>query len=68
VENIWHASQNSHADIVACISGDKKGAAHIRCHSDIFLETFSETNWIFEFLSGKYPISKNKSSKMESGN
>jgi hypothetical protein len=25
----------------------------------------AKTNWIFEFLSGKYPISKNKSSEME---
>jgi hypothetical protein len=41
VEDIWHASQESHADTVACtmhacISGDKKGAAHIRRHFDIF--------------------------------
>jgi hypothetical protein len=36
VEDIWHASQESHADTFACISGDKKGAAHIRLNSDIF--------------------------------
>jgi len=42
----------------ACISRDKKGATHIRLNYDIFLETFAETNWIFEFLSGKYQFQK----------
>ena len=51
----------------ACISWVKKRATHIKRHSDIFWEKFAETNWIFEFLSGKYPISKKKLSKTESG-
>ena len=51
----------------ACISRDKKGAAHIRLNYDILWSQFAETNCMFEFLLGKYPISKNKSSKMESG-
>jgi hypothetical protein len=51
----------------ACISGDQKGDTHIRLNSDIFLEQFTKTNWIFEFLSGKYPISKKQSSETESG-
>jgi hypothetical protein len=51
----------------ACISGDKKRVVHIRLHSDILLAKFSETNWLFEFLSRKYPISKNKSSEIEFG-
>jgi hypothetical protein len=41
------------------------------CKSDSILIFFekklSATNWIFEFLSGKYPISKNETSKTESG-
>ena len=45
----------------------QKEATHIRLNYDIFREKFSEKNWIFEFLSGKYPISKNKFSEMESG-
>jgi hypothetical protein len=36
VEDIWYASQESHADTFACISGVKTGAAHIRRHYDIF--------------------------------
>ena len=36
VEHIWHASQESHAYIFACISGDKKGVVHVICHYDIF--------------------------------
>ena len=47
----------------AYISRDKKGAVHVRLHYDIFGEIFVETNWIFEFLSRKYPISKKNPSK-----
>ena len=36
----------------------QKGSHTLRLHFDIFREKFTETNWIFEFLSGKYPISK----------
>jgi hypothetical protein len=39
VEYIWHASHRLHVDTFsmcnACISGDKKGAAHIRLNYDI---------------------------------
>ena len=43
----------------ACILEDKQGAMHIRFNYDIFWAQFVETNCIFEFLSEKYPISKN---------
>jgi hypothetical protein len=66
VEDIWHASQESHADTFACISGDKKGVAHIRINYDIFFAKFAETNWIFEFFLEKYPISKKQSSETKS--
>jgi hypothetical protein len=67
VEDIWHASQESHADTIACISGDKKRVVQIRIHTVIFLAQFAETNWIFEFLLGKYPISKNNRLKQSLG-
>jgi hypothetical protein len=51
----------------ACISGDKMGSTHIILNFDIFYEKFSETKWIFELFSGKYPISKNKSPETEFG-
>jgi hypothetical protein len=51
----------------ACISEDKKGAAHIRFNYDIFLAKFTETNWIFEFLLENIQFQKKKSSETESG-
>jgi hypothetical protein len=50
-----------------CISGDKKGAAHIRLNSDIFLAQFAKTNWIFEFLLRKYQIKKKNRPKRSPG-
>jgi hypothetical protein len=71
VEDIWHASQGSHADTFPCAMHASQETKREPRTSDsimIFYEPqFAETNWIFEFLSGKYPISKKKSSEMESG-
>jgi hypothetical protein len=36
----------------------KNGVGHFRLYSENFYLEFVETNWIFEFLSEKYPISK----------
>jgi hypothetical protein len=61
VEYIWHASQESHADTFACTMHASQETKREPRTSDaimIFLRKFAETNWIFEFLSGKYPISK----------
>jgi hypothetical protein len=72
VEDIWHASQESHADTFACTMHASQETKRDPRKSDSIL-IFSEhnlqkkKNWIFEFLSEKYPISKKKSSETESG-
>jgi hypothetical protein len=70
VEDIWHASQESHEDIVACtMHASKETKWELRTSDAILIfsgKIIAEKNCIFEFLSGKYPISKKKSSKMES--
>jgi hypothetical protein len=38
--------------------GKKKRAAHFKFRSKVLQAEFRKTNWIFEFLSEKYPISK----------
>jgi hypothetical protein len=40
--------------------GEKKRAAHFRFRSKVLRAEFGKTNWVFEFLSEKYPISKKK--------
>jgi hypothetical protein len=43
--------------------GKKKRAAHFRFRSKVLRAEFGKTNWVFEFLSEKYPISKKKISR-----
>jgi hypothetical protein len=38
----------------------KKRATHFRFRYKILRDEFGKTNWVFEFLSEKYPISKKK--------
>jgi hypothetical protein len=71
VEDIWHASQESREDTFACTMHACQETKRESRTSDVIL-IFSETilqkeNWIFEFFSGKYPISKKQSSEMKSG-
>jgi hypothetical protein len=40
--------------------GKKKRAAHFRFRYKYLQAEFGKTNWVFEFLSEKYPISKKK--------
>jgi hypothetical protein len=47
--------------------GKKKRAAHFRFIYEALRAEFGKKNWVFEFLSEKYPISKNKSAETESG-
>jgi hypothetical protein len=47
--------------------GKKKRAAHFRFRYEALRDEFGKTNWVFEFLSEKYPISKKKSAETESG-
>jgi hypothetical protein len=47
--------------------GKKNRAMHFRFIYEYLQAEFGETNWVFEFLSEKYPISKNKSVEMEFG-
>jgi hypothetical protein len=42
--------------------GKKKRAAHFRFRSKVLIAEFGKKNWVFEFLSEKYPISKKKKS------
>jgi hypothetical protein len=39
----------------------KKGVAHFRLNYETLCSEFSENNWIFQFLSEKYPIEKKTS-------
>jgi hypothetical protein len=45
----------------------KKRAAHFRFISEALRDEIGKTNWVFELLSEKYPISKKQSTKMEFG-
>jgi hypothetical protein len=45
--------------------GKKKRATHFRFRYKVLRAEFGKTNWVFEFLSEKYPISKNKSAETE---
>jgi hypothetical protein len=47
--------------------GKKKRAAHFRLRFKVLRAEFGKTNWVFEFLSEKYPISKKKSAETEFG-
>jgi hypothetical protein len=47
---------------------DKKGVAHFRLSYTNLCYEFVETNWIFSFLSEKYPISKKNRPKRSLGN
>jgi hypothetical protein len=47
--------------------GKKKRAAHFRFRSKVLQAEFVKTNWVFEFLSEKYPISKKNSAETEFG-
>jgi hypothetical protein len=47
--------------------GKKKRAAHFRFRSKVLRAEFGKKNWVFEFLSEKYPISKKKSAETEFG-
>jgi hypothetical protein len=47
--------------------GKKKRAAHFRFISKVLRAEFVKKNWVFEFLSEKYPISKKKSAETEFG-
>jgi hypothetical protein len=47
--------------------GKKKRAAHFRFIYKVLQAEFGKTNWVFEFLSEKYPISKKKSAETEFG-
>jgi hypothetical protein len=47
--------------------GKKKRAAHFRFRYEALRDEFGKTNWVFEFLSEKYPISKKKSAETEFG-
>jgi hypothetical protein len=47
--------------------GKKKRAAHCRFISKVFRDEFGQTNWVFEFLLEKYPISKKNQPKWSSG-
>jgi hypothetical protein len=40
--------------------GKKKRAAHFRFKYKVLRDEFGKKNWVFEFLSEKYPISKKK--------
>jgi hypothetical protein len=48
-------------------SREKKRVAHFRFIYEALRAEFGKTNWVFEFLSEKYPISKKKSVETESG-
>jgi hypothetical protein len=62
VEDIWHASQESHADTFPCtMHASQETKREPRTSDSIMIfskKFFSETNWIFEFFLGKYPILK----------
>jgi hypothetical protein len=45
--------------------GKKKRAAHFRFIYKVLRAEFGEKNWVFEFLSENYPISKKKSAETE---
>jgi hypothetical protein len=47
--------------------GKKKRAAHFRFRYKVLRAEFGKKNWVFEFLSEKYPISKKKSAETEFG-
>jgi hypothetical protein len=47
--------------------GKKKRVAHFRFRSEALRVEFGKKNWVFEFLSKKYPISKKKSTEPEFG-
>jgi len=47
--------------------GKKKRAAHFRFRYKVLRAEFVKKNWVFEFLSEKYPISKKKSAETEFG-
>ena len=47
--------------------GKKKRVAYFRFRYKVLKDEFGKKNWVFEFLSEKYPISKKQSAKMEFG-
>jgi hypothetical protein len=47
--------------------GKKKRVAHFRFRYEVLGAEFGKKNWLFEFLSEKYPISKKKSAETEFG-
>jgi hypothetical protein len=47
--------------------GKKEGGHTSGSDMKLFEHNFGKKNWIFEFLSEKYPISKKKLVEMESG-
>jgi hypothetical protein len=73
VYNIWYQSSflGQRREAILVIFAElflrKKGVAHFRLRYETFCSEFSEINWIFGFLSEKYPISKKKSAETESG-
>jgi hypothetical protein len=47
--------------------GKKKRVTHFRLIFKVLRDEFGKKNWVFEFLSEKYPISKKKSAETEFG-
>jgi hypothetical protein len=44
-------------------SREEKEGGHFRLRYEALRDEFGKKNWVFEFLSEKYPISKNKSAE-----
>jgi hypothetical protein len=47
--------------------GKKKRAAHFKLKYESLEDKFGKTNWVFEFLSEKYPIKKKNHLKWSLG-